>query len=79
MIEAYAKGFLSLFNLFGKELLKKNIMDIKTVIDISALPAGIDFLMAKDGRCVEVIRLVKYLPAFSHIFTIHFMPPPCMY
>ncbi len=54
-------------------------MDIKTVIDISALPAGIDFLMAKDGRCVEVIRLVKYLPAFSHIFTIHFMPPQCMY
>lgn len=51
--------FLTIYNLSGQALSSHQLLDKKTVVDVSALPKGIFLVKVKDDRTVEVGKFVK--------------------
>jgi len=53
------KGVLIILNVDGKELIKQQIKNSKTKIDISSLTSGIYFIKLQNGNSFEVEKFVK--------------------
>jgi hypothetical protein len=51
--------YLTLYDLNGRQLIKKQIMSETSVVDISSLPRGIYILKLTDDRTVRVTKLIK--------------------
>jgi hypothetical protein len=50
---------ISLYNMNGQELLKHRLTDLKTVIDISALKAGVYFVKMTGEKSIAIEKLIK--------------------
>lgn len=53
------ESVLSIYNVNGQELIKQEIKDRKTQIDISKLTSGIYFVKLISDKTVEVIKIIK--------------------
>ena len=51
--------FLTIYNINGQQLLKRQITEQETVLDVSGLPKGIYFVRVTNDRTVQVGKLVK--------------------
>jgi len=59
-IETTTKGFLTILNLNGQELLKQEVTEPSTTIIVNTLPSGIYFLKVTSKRKVEVGKFIKH-------------------
>jgi len=55
-----AKGQISITNLNGEELFRRQVTAPKTVVDVSSLASGVYFLKYSDERTVQVGKFIKY-------------------
>ena len=58
--ETPATGQLSITNLSGVELFRRQVTAPKTVVDISCLASGVYFLKYTNGNSVQVGKLIKH-------------------
>jgi hypothetical protein len=54
-----SKFQVSIFNLSGKQLVKHQITEQQTVVDVSGLSQGVYFVKVADDRTVRVGKVVK--------------------
>jgi len=59
IIPTPAKGFLSILNLNGQQLITHQITEPKTQLDISNLPSGVYFVRLMGERTVQVGKIIK--------------------
>jgi photosystem II stability/assembly factor-like uncharacterized protein len=58
-IETPTKGFLSIINISGQQLLKQTITEPKTTIDVSGFKSGVYFVRLTGERAVQVGKFIK--------------------
>ena len=58
-IENAGKGYISILNLYGQQLLKQGITAPTNTLDVSTLPSGIYFVKVTGETSVQVRKFVK--------------------